>query len=455
MYRTDTIAAVSTPRGTGGIAVIRISGDDALKVAERCFRPRKGSLSEKTPRTAVCGTLECGGGISDSAVAVFFRAPASFTGEDTVEISCHGGALLTEKALEAVLSAGAVLAEAGEFSRRALINGKLSMCEAEALSDMLTANSTGELKIASGGLSGELDRVLEKLYGDMKHTLAAFYAKIDFPDEDLADMTDRELADRIGEMLGVADGLIEGYEKTTVVRQGIPAVICGVPNVGKSSLYNALSGKELAIVTEIAGTTRDVLFNDVAVGDVYLRLYDTAGVRDAEEKIERIGVERTEQALRGAALAILVFDGSEPAGESEIKLYEKVRKLGCKIIPVINKTDLPIRFDTGFLAEEAVYLSALTGEGKDTLEKRIEELFSLGDIDLSDGAFLATKRQYSAALACRDALAGASDALKKEMPPECAAGELEHAMRHIGELTGRNASEDVIDEIFSAFCVGK
>ncbi|MBQ5808894.1 MAG: tRNA uridine-5-carboxymethylaminomethyl(34) synthesis GTPase MnmE [Clostridia bacterium] len=459
MYRNDTIAAISTPRGKGGVALIRISGANALDIASRCFSAKNGTdIAVMPPRRAVYGDILCRGGYRDSGLAIYYKSPASFTGEDTVEFMCHGGALITRRVLESVLSAGARLAEAGEFSHRALINGKLSLTEAEALSDLLSATTDAQLRIASGNTRGRLDRELEGIYNGLADTLSSLYAKIDFPDEDLADMDADGLIAAAEDVSARVDRLIFGYEGTACIREGVPSVICGLPNTGKSSLYNALAGEELAIVTDEAGTTRDVLSSELSVGNVLLRLSDTAGVRETDGKVESIGVQRALDAMEGAALLLCVFDASRPLTDEDKALARRAVSCTGKTVCVLNKCDMPQAADKAFLAElfgEVSEISAKSGVGIEALKKRIEALFLSDEIDLDGDVLLSGERQYGAAKNAKAYLDNALSALRMGMPPDCAATDMEAALGALGELDGRAVNEEIVSRVFANFCVGK
>ncbi len=459
MYRNDTIAAVSTPRGKGGVALIRISGPQAADIASRCFFAKNGTdIAVMPPRRAVYGDILCRGGYRDSGLAVFFKAPASFTGEDTVELMCHGGTLITKRVLESVLAAGARLAEPGEFSHRALINGKMTLCGAEALSDLLSASTDAQLRLASGNARGKLDAELSEIYEGLAVTLSSLYAKIDFPDEDLADMDGDALLEAARGILLRIERLIRGYEGTAAIREGVPAAICGLPNTGKSSLYNALAGEELAIVTDEAGTTRDVLSAELTVGDVLLRLSDTAGVREAEAKAETIGVRRALEAMESAALVLAVFDGSRPLTDEDMELARRAASCRGKVICVVNKCDMPQVADKKALEDllgEVSEISAKSGKGVSQLKKRIESLFLDGNVDLDEDVFLTGERQYGAAQRAKAYLCSAVSALEAGLPPDCAATDMEAALGALGELDGRAVNEDIISRVFSNFCVGK
>lgn len=465
MIRNDTIAAISTPAGRGGVAMIRISGRDAADIASRCFLPKNGqNFADLPARRAVFGDILCRSTegaepLRDSGIAVFYKGPASFTGEDTAELCCHGGTLVQRRALEWALRCGARLAEPGEFSRRALMNGKLSLCEAEALSDLLSAKTDAQLRIAEGGADGRLDRELSDIYSALADTLASLYAKIDFPDEDLADLDAEALLEAAQKAQERVTRLAAGYENTAAIREGIPAVICGLPNTGKSSLYNALAGEELAIVTGEAGTTRDILSSELSCGKVLLRLSDTAGVRETAAEAESIGVCRALGAMERASLILLVFDGSRPLCAEDEALARRASAAPGVLIPVLNKSDLPALLSAADLAAlcgtEPSVLSAATGAGVADLRARIENLFLSGQESIDAEPLLCSGRQYSAALRAAEHLSAAVSALETGLPPDCAASDLELALGDLGELDGRAVDEEIVARIFANFCVGK
>jgi len=367
----DTIAAVSSPRGKGGVALLRVSGPDAIAVASRVFRPKnKKPLADAMPRTAVYGEILApesnGEWLSvDDGLATVFLEPASFTGENTVEIACHGGILLTETVLTALFAAGARPAEAGEFTRRAFLNGKIGLSSAEALGNILEANTREQLTLAHGGMRGKVESACKTIYDSLCAILASIYAKIDYPDEDLADMSREEIIAALQECAHSLERLERTYRTGHAIAEGIPTVICGRPNVGKSSLYNRVVGRDAAIVTSIEGTTRDVLTETAALGRVTLRLFDTAGLHETADVVEQIGIARANEALDAAELIFAVFDGSRPADEEDRTLTETVlQKTGCKIA-ILNKVDLGA-FEDDFYAshfEHVIRICASDGSG--------------------------------------------------------------------------------------------
>ncbi len=459
----DTIAAVSTPRGKGGVALLRVSGAEALKIASRVFRPRNGKdLRDIGPRTAVYGEIlapdASGEWLSvDDGIATFFSAPASFTGEDTVEICCHGGVLLTETVLTALLAAGARAADAGEFTRRAFLNGKLGLSAAEALGNMLEAGTREQLTLAHSGLRGKVEARCAQIYDALRRVLASVYVKIDYPDEDLADMSREEIADLLSECEQELLQLAKTYHTGHAIAEGIPTVICGRPNVGKSSLYNRIVGKDAAIVTEIAGTTRDVLTESAALGRVTLRLFDTAGLHETEDPVERIGIDRARQAMENAELILAVFDASRAPDTQDLALVEALSRENVTVVAVLNKLDRGSEAGDFYRAQFAhcVSLSAQSGEGVEALTDTVERLFTDGALDSRRDAVLTNARQHAAVLAAREAVLRACEVLREGYPIDLCCTDAEDAMRALGEVDGRAVSEDIVSEIFSHFCVGK
>jgi len=463
----DTIAAVSTPRGKGGIAVIRISGDRAAEVADKVFKPKNGKLlSETSPNRQVWGDIfatdENGESVNvDDGMGVYFKAPHSFTGEDTVEIACHGGVLITQTVLEAVLSAGARPAEAGEFTRRAFISGRMTLTQAEALGELLEAKTERQMVLSRSGVRGVLSDKIDRLYSRIGDVLSSIYAKIDFPDEDLADMGRDEIERSLFEIREEAARLASTYKTGRAVKEGIRTVICGRTNAGKSSLYNMIVGREAAIVTDIEGTTRDLLEETVAFGGVTLRLCDTAGLRDTDDKVESIGVERARAEIKGAELILAVFDGTKEPDTEDMELINELLESGATVIPVINKSDMlgdvslfePVLSEKGL--DGAIRISAKSGEGREKLAAAIDSRFTDGELDLRYDAVVADARQFSAVSRAVERLDSVLSAMKEGYALDLCCIDAESAMAEFGEINGRNVNEDIVASIFSRFCVGK
>lgn len=458
---SSTIAAVSTPRGKGGVALIRISGEEAAAVAGRCFFPKCGkSVGELEARRAYFGDIVSGGKVIDDGLCTLFRAPHSYTGEDMVEISCHGGMLVTQRVLEAVFAAGAVSAAAGEFTRRAFVGGKLSLTKAEAIAEILDARSDTQLEIAAAQRRGALSEKLEEAEKELIALCGAVYARIDYPDEDLGEISDDEFADRAAAVLRRLEALASTYRAGSAIFEGINTVICGAPNRGKSSLYNALAGEDAAIVTPIAGTTRDTLERDLPLGRVMLHLVDTAGIHGAADEVEKIGVARAETRVRGAELVFCLFDASQPFSDEDAALCELLSGIGAPKLALLNKLDvkcgvftIPARYRALFCA--VIEISAKSGEGLDRLRETVEDLFSVGAIETSNGAVVTNARQFAALTEARTCVGDAIHAVRSGMGADVASSDLERAIATLGELDGRRVSEAIVSEIFSHFCVGK
>lgn len=464
----DTIAAVSTPYGKGGVALIRISGEDALAVADKIFLSRGGKrLSELAERRMIYGDIRSsvGGELIDDVMAVYMKAPNTYTGEDTVELTCHGGVLITQAVLSTVLLAGARAAEAGEYTRRAFVNGRITLTEAESLGLMLEAKSHAQLRLYRSGMCGKLSQSIEGLYSELCRVESSIFARIDYPDEDLADMSREQMTYAIKDVRDKLFALLSTAQTGNAISQGIPAVICGRTNAGKSSLYNLIVGYDAAIVTDIEGTTRDVLREEVSLGRVLLRISDTAGLRQSEDIVESIGIERAKSELRGAGLILAVFDGSRPLGADDRLLIEELGSLdtGAFAVAVINKTDLGRVIIDGSEDMETlkgafsciVPLCAATGEGLSELTEAVEKAFINSDIDLENDAVLINARQTLAIETALRALDRALEGISSELEIDMCCSDIEEAMARLGELDGRDVSEDIVSEIFTKFCVGK
>ncbi|MBR4032715.1 MAG: tRNA uridine-5-carboxymethylaminomethyl(34) synthesis GTPase MnmE [Clostridia bacterium] len=463
MNQLDTIAAISTPYGKGGIAVLRVSGEDAINVASRVFEAKSGkALEDMASSRAVYGYIfENSNGKKvqiDDGIAVCFRAPNSFTGEDTVEISCHGGVLVTQKVLSALLMAGARMAMPGEFTKRSFINGKMSLTSAEALGDLLEAQTDEQIMLARSGMKGVLSSAVGEIYNSLCDVLAAIYAHIDYPDEDLADISQEEALSVAKENLDRLKRLSNTYSTGRAVMGGIPTVILGRTNAGKSSLYNRIVGRDAAIVTDIEGTTRDVLTETAKLGRVILRLSDTAGLRDSGDVVEKIGIDRARQTAESAELVLAVFDGSRVPDEKDSEFVEYLQTLGGVKIAIVNKSDLGILPEVNGLLSKFDHIcqvSAESGNGFDKLAFLIEQLYIDNDLDTGSDAIISNARQAASVGSAIEALEIAVNAISAELPLEICCAEIENTLSALGELDGRTVSEDIVSRIFANFCVGK
>ncbi len=451
---STTIAAISTPPGKGGVAVIRLSGSEALTIAERVFRPRGKRTLREAPRIALYGDFLENGKAIDDGLALSFPAPSSYTGEDTVEFSCHGGVLITRTVLEALFVAGAVPAAPGEFTRRAYLSGKLGLTEAEAIASLLDARSMAQVQMAAA--RGLLSEGLDKAFREGLSLVSAAEAVIDFPDEDLSELSPEEFEARLSTLYQKIKSLADTYRTGRAISEGVRATIVGRPNVGKSSLYNLLLGEEAAIVSEYEGTTRDILEKTVPVGRVLLRLSDTAGLRKTEDPVERIGVERARSAMRDADLLLLVFDASHPLSEEERELLREDKGDALRIA-VLNKCDLKETIEADEIerhVKHIVRLSAKAGELA-PLTSLIEVLFTDGELRIGEAPIVASARQYASLCRAADALLSALNGHRDGSPTDMVLFELTEALKALGEVDGRTVNEAVVQEIFSHFCVGK
>ena len=455
----DTIAALSSPMGKGGVAVIRISGAEAIDVAERVFKSASGkSVGELRPNVMTYGNIISENKVIDDGLLVKFCGPRSFTGEDTVEINCHGGIYITQKVLSAVFSAGARPAEAGEFTRRAFVNGKLALSQAEALGTLLEAKNDDQIDLARSAMAGKIKKACDGLYKQMTALVAEVYASVDYPEEDLGDMTGDEMLASAENLLKDIRKLRATYKTGHAVMEGVKTVICGKPNVGKSSLYNILVGYEAAIVTDIEGTTRDILSETVSVGRVTLRLVDTAGIRDTSDRVERIGVERAEASLDEAELVLAVFDNSRPLDDEDKKIMDKTTKTNATKIAIINKSDENSMISFENIERNfthVVKISAKNEYNVEELKELIESLYINEEIDTQNDAVLINARQDAALETAEKHVLLALEALKSGLSPDIAGVDLELAMSNLSEIDGREVDEDIVSEIFSHFCVGK
>ena len=458
----DTIAAISTAYGRGGIAVIRISGSDAIRVADGMFRAASGKLpGEFRHAQCVHGAILKRGEQIDDGMCTVFRAPHSYTGEDVVEISCHGGIILSEKVLEAAFECGAVQAGAGEFTKRAFINGKLSLSQAEAVGMLIDAESEEQLSIAASHERGVFKRKADELYESLKTVVTGVYANVDFPDEDLAELSDAEVLTSLHTIISELCELQSSYRVGRAVCEGIRTVIVGKPNTGKSSLLNRLVGRERAIVTDVAGTTRDTIEENVMCGRVMLRLCDTAGIHATDDAVEKIGVERSLAMLGEAELVLAVFDRSREFDAEDASLLEALEGVNGVKIALLNKNDLPDRFDRERLKEGnfahvvEICADGQSADGIDALTRLIESLYVEGEIDYNSRAVITNARQNASVTRTLEYVRRAEAELAGGISADTAGFDLEAALSELSELDGRRVTEEIVDGIFHRFCVGK
>lgn len=452
----STIAAISTGQAAGGIGVVRISGENALSVADRIFKTVSGIKLEKlSGYKAAFGKVFFEEKCVDEAVALVFKAPKSYTGEDVVEISCHGGLLVTKQVLRAALANGAVPAEAGEFTKRAFLNGKMDLTRAESVMNIISAKSEQAKSAALNTLDGALYKKISVISLSLKKIAAQMAAWVDYPDEEIDDLSDEKLKATLLTAKEELEKLIKSFDVGQIIIEGVETAIVGKPNVGKSTLMNLLSGCEKSIVTSVAGTTRDIVEETVTLGNNVLRLADTAGLHDTEDTVEKIGVDRTRQKLDRASLVLAVFDSSTEIDDEDMEIIKMCN--GKNAVAIINKTDLNTNFNVEKINksfESVVYLSAKDRNGIQELEKAIEKTLGTADFDTSV-ATLMNERQLACCKAALQSIDEAISALEIGMTRDALNVNIDVAVESLDTLTGEKATESVVNEIFSQFCVGK
>ncbi|MFN3396281.1 MAG: tRNA uridine-5-carboxymethylaminomethyl(34) synthesis GTPase MnmE [Thermodesulfovibrionales bacterium] len=456
----DTIAAISTPLGEAGIGIVRISGKDALDIADRLFVSLKGRrLQEVKSHTIIYGFIKdpSTGETVDEVLVSVMKAPNTYTREDTVEINCHGGFLPLRKTLELVLREGARLAEPGEFTKRAFLNGRIDLAQAEAVADLIKAKTEASQRIAMKQLKGVISEKITKLIDRLTELCANIEAYIDFPDEDIEAATLDAINAELSSIIDELERLSKTYEEGRFLREGVNVAIVGKPNVGKSSLLNALLERDRAIVTEFPGTTRDVIEELLNIKGLLVRVMDTAGIREAHEMAEREGVRRSLQAIDDSDLAIVVIDGSRPLSDEDLYIIEKVREKGKRFIIAINKADLSPSVATITIHPLPLTLniSAKTGQGLEELKESIINLSLGGAMGESQGLIVANLRHKKAIDNAITSFRKASEDMVNSQPGEIIALSLRDGLDHLGEIVGAVTTEDILNRVFSQFCIGK
>ncbi len=455
---SDTIAAIATGQGRSAIGILRISGPEARQVLARVFTPAgKTPLSERPAGSLIYGSLHQGDGtLLDRCMATFSLAPHSYTGEDTAELQCHGSPAVLTAGLEALFAAGARQARAGEFTRRAFLNGKLDLTQAEAVIDLIDAETTAAAVNAAGQLSGAIRQKVQGIYDELVNLMAHYHVVLDYPDEDLDPFTIHEISDTVSAAVRDLRTLSASYRRGRRLTEGVPTALVGLPNAGKSSLLNALLGYDRAIVTPVPGTTRDTVEETCVVGGTLLRLVDTAGLRETHDQVEQMGVARSRAALERAELVLAVVDGSVPLTAETTALLDGLPE-DRPVVVVVSKCDLPCAVScTSFPQKftQVCAVSARTGAGLEALEGCIAALLAEGEPPPA-GELITNARQAEAVGRAADSLAAVGQALAEGMPPDCVLTDVEGALYALGDVTGGTVTEDVTDRIFSRFCVGK
>jgi len=460
MMNDDTIAAISTPMGEGGIAVIRISGPEAIAAADRLF-VGKGRLMDAATHTVHYGHIHDPAtkeNIEEVLVTVM-RAPRSYTKEDVVEVSCHGGFVSVKNVLDLLLEQGSVrLAEPGEFTKRAFLNGRIDLAQAEAVIDLIRAKSDRAFKVAMKQAEGSLSARIRDIRRNLVELMAHIEVNIDYPEHDVEELTSLHIQDKCKQAMDEITHLLHTARQGKVLREGIVTAIVGRPNVGKSSLLNALARESRAIVTDIPGTTRDVIEEYVQVNGIPLRLLDTAGLRETDDVVERIGVEKSRSALAEADLILLMFNSNEPLHEDEMALIEQVRQRPA--IAILNKTDLPMAIDADYIASRfpegrIVRMSVVENRGMEQLEQAIADLFFAGEMETDDMTYVSNVRHIHLLKQAHASLAEAVAAAEARVPIDMIQIDIRNAWEKLGEIIGDAVGDALIDQIFSQFCLGK
>lgn len=453
----DTIAAISTPRGEGGIGIVRISGNNALDILEKIFKPKSGKAIKGLRNYSInYGHIFDGETLVDEVLVSIMKAPNTYTREDIVEINCHGGFVITEKVLEVVLKNGARIAEIGEFTRRAFLNGRIDLTQAEAVIDLIHGKTEKSVSLSLNQLRGDLKEQIEHLKKLVLDVAAHINVVLDYPEEGIDDPLPEHLVENLQEVLDTTDRLIKSYDKGKMIKEGIKTAIVGKPNVGKSSILNSVLKEERAIVTHVAGTTRDIIEEVVNLKGIPLVLVDTAGIRKTDDLVENIGVEKSKKLIESADLILFVVDGSRPLDEEDMKIHEAIK--AEKVIGILNKIDIKEDIDLSPLTKISKWLeiSAIKNQGIDEMEEEIYRHIIDENIEDSSQKITITNVRHKSALEkTKQSIENIFETIESGLPMDLMAVDIKGALDSLSEVTGEISSEDLLDHIFSNFCVGK
>lgn len=459
MFIDDTIAAIATAPGEGGIGIIRISGEKSLQVAESIFKSVTGKLiKDYNTRTLIYGTVVDGEKVIDEVLVAYMKGPKSYTGEDVIEINCHGGFISVKKILELILSKDVRLADAGEFTKRAFLNGRIDLSQAEAIIDVIKAKTDKAHEVAQSQLEGSLSKKIRELRFKVTEVLAHLEVSIDFAEEDVEEITYKTLRENAEDIKREIKKLYDTSESGKILRDGLKTVIIGKPNVGKSSLLNSILGENRAIVTDIAGTTRDVIEEFVNIKGIPLKIVDTAGIRETEDIVEKIGVEKSKESYNTADLVIMVLDSSRPLSQEDREILETLENK--KTIVLLNKTDLPQQIDIDELSKyvdcsSIIKISALQHKGIEELQDKIEAMVYKGSVKNSSNLMITNSRHKDALLKAYESINDAISAIDQNMPYDFIEVDFKNIWDYLGYINGDTVKEDLLDTIFANFCIGK
>jgi len=459
LFIDDTIAAIATAPGEGGIGIIRISGEKSLQVAQSIFKSKSGKMiKDYNARTLIYGTVVDNEKVIDEVLVAYMKGPNSYTAEDVIEINCHGGFISVKKILELILSKGVRLAEAGEFTKRAFLNGRIDLSQAEAIIDVIKSKTDMAHEVAQSKLEGSLAKKIKDLRMNVTEVLAHLEVSIDFAEEDVEEITYQTLEEKALELRNEIKKLYDTAESGKILRDGLKTVIVGKPNVGKSSLLNSILGENRAIVTDIAGTTRDVIEEFVNIKGIPLKIVDTAGIRETEDVVEKIGVEKSRESFSTADLVIMVLDASRKLSEEDMEILESLKNK--KTIVLLNKMDLEPQIELEKIeefvnSEDIIKISALKHQGIEELQDKIEAMVYHGSVKNSSNLMITNSRHKDALFKAYESINDAISAIEQRMPYDFIEVDFKNIWDYLGYINGDTVREDLLDTIFANFCIGK